>query len=111
MEPYKLSVALVLAGLAAVAAAQPDNLQGGVQAGTQAQAIAACKGRSSGASCNYVGSGNQTLSGTCFAPQGENLPLACRTDLAAKGAGGQGVGARGTQGQSGTATGGLEGGY
>jgi hypothetical protein len=111
MKPYELFVALILAGLATVAAAQPDNLQGGGQAGPPPQAIAACKDRSSGASCSFVGRENQTLSGTCFAPPGENHLLACRPDRAAKGTGGKGVGAQGAEGQSGAATGGLEGGY
>jgi hypothetical protein len=106
MKPDRLFVALVLAGLSAVTAAQPDNPQGEGQAGTPAQAMDACKGRSSGASCSFVGRENQTLTGTCVAPPGENHPLACRPDRAAKGEGGQGAG-----GQSGTATGGMEGGY
>jgi hypothetical protein len=111
MKPDRLFVALILAGLATIAAAQPDDLKGGGQAGPPPQAIAACKGSSSGASCSFVGRENQTLSGVCFAPPGENHPLACRPDGAAKGEGGKGAGAQGSQGQSGTATGGLDGGY
>jgi hypothetical protein len=136
MKPSKFFAALILAGMTAVAAAQPDNLQGGGQAGPvmdgqgrsdmspgmgssgglhphgpPPQAIAACKDRSSGASCSFVGRENQIRSGTCFAPPGENHPLACRPDQAAKNAGGQGMGAQASGGQRGTATGGLEGGY
>ncbi|MFI4941392.1 MAG: hypothetical protein ACHP7O_13770 [Burkholderiales bacterium] len=117
MRPSKLFVALVLAGVTAVAVAQPDDSQGGGQAGPvmdgkvgsdmgpgmgsgggqhphgpPPQAIAACKDKSSGASCSFVGRENQTRSGTCFAPPGENHPLACRPDRAAKDAGGQGMG-------------------
>ena len=111
MKPDYIFVALILAGLTTAAAAQPDDPQGGGQADTPAQAIAACKDRSSGASCSFVGRDKQTLSGTCFAPPGETHPLACRPDSTAKGEGGKGAGAQGAQGQSGTATGGLDGGY
>jgi hypothetical protein len=135
MKPSKLFAALILAGLTTAAAAEPDNLQGGGQTGQvmdgqsgpdkspgmgpgsgqhphgpPTQAIAACKDRSSGASCSFVGRENQTLSGTCFSP-GENHALACRPDRAAQGAGGRGMGAQGLEGQSGTAAGGLDGGY
>lgn len=136
MKPNKFFAALFLAGLTAAAAAQPDNLQGGGRAGPvmdgqggsdmnpgmgpgggqqphgpPPQAIAACKDKSSGASCSFVGRENQTRSGTCFAPPGENHPLACRPDRAAKDAGGQSMGGQGSEGQRGSAMGGLEGGY
>lgn len=132
MRPSKLFAVLVLAGVTAVAVAQPDDFQGGGQAGPvmdgkggsdvdpgggqhphgpPPQAIAACKDKSSGASCSFVGRENQTRSGNCFAPPGENHPLACRPDRTAKDAGGQGMGGQGSEGQRGSATGGMEGGY
>ena len=130
MKPSKLFVALILAGMTTAASAQPNDSQGGGQGNTvmdgrggsdmgpgggqhphgpPPQAIDACKDKSSGASCSFVGRENQTVSGSCFAPPGENHPLACRPDRGAKGAGGQG--GKESGGQRGPGMDGLEGGY
>lgn len=121
MKPSKFFLALVFAAASALAAAQPGNPQGGGEAGPvmdgnggsdmdqgmgsgggqhphgpPPQAIAACKEKSSGASCSFVGRENQSRSGTCFAPPGGNHPLACRPVRAAKDARGQGMGGQGS---------------
>jgi hypothetical protein len=132
MKPSKLFLALIVAGMTTVAVAQPNNSQGGGQGSTvmdgkgesntgpsggqrphgpPPQAIAACKDKSSGASCSFAGRENQTLSGTCFAPPGENHPLACRPDQGAKVTGGQGKGGQESGGQRAPEMGGKEGGY
>jgi hypothetical protein len=68
--------------------AQPgSNMQGkdGRPGAPPDEAIAACQGKQSGASCSFTGRRGETLSGTCFAPPAAQSsgntgtpPLACR---------------------------------
>lgn len=74
----------------------------GHRRGPPPEAIAACKGKASGAACSFTGRRGEALSGTCFAPppraesgtggQAESPPLACRPQRSGQrgGAGGQG---------------------
>lgn len=98
MKYRYLLAALILAGLSSIASAQMYNQSGGNNAqggsgsgngvagggerphGPPPQAIAACKGLASGAACTFQGRENKALSGTCFAPPGDNHPLACRPE-------------------------------
>ena len=98
----KLLVALILAGMTAMATAQTNNPpagsngQGGGQGGRKGpppQAIAACQGLSSGAPCSFVGRHNNSLTETCFTPDSSH-PLACRPAQGAKHQGGQDSGAQ-----------------
>ncbi len=80
--------------------------------GPPPEAIAACKGLASAATCSFVGRQGQKLSGTCFKPpaggQGKpagqsEMSLACRPDRGGPGADGKGPppdGAKGTGGKS-----------
>lgn len=108
-------LAVLLAGLAALAGAQSNSPPSGSQAtspadksgsprrGPPPEAIAACKGKASGAACTFVDRENAKLTGTRFAPpphptgkapgqmdakptdgQG-GLPLACRPTRGAPG--------------------------
>jgi hypothetical protein len=90
MKNSKFIAALVLAGITAVATAQTNsppnggNGQGGGQGsgerrGPPPQAIEACKGKSSGAPCSFVGHNNNEPTGTCFSPNTDH-PLACRPE-------------------------------
>ena len=99
MKKSKLLVAVILAGMTFMATAQTNNPsngrngQGGGQGGGQRrgppeQAIAACQGKSSGAACSFVGRHNNSLTGTCFAPN-TNHALACRPAQGARQQGGQ----------------------
>lgn len=110
MKNSKLLVALVLAGMAAMATAQTNNFSGGGngQGGGQGdggkkastpQAIAACHGKSSGASCSFVGRNNNSLSGRCFTPNADR-PLGCRPAQGTKHQRGQGDGQGGGQGRN-----------
>ena len=81
------------------------------------EALAACDGKASGASCSFTGRQGEALTGTCFAPKmngqnsaGQNssgdqasLPLACRPAHGAPGEQGmgqtRGVEQQGSQGQ------------
>jgi hypothetical protein len=58
---------------------QPSNsgVEGGARRGPPPEALNACRGMSSGASCHFADREDQPLDGTCFAPE-SNLPLACR---------------------------------
>lgn len=122
MKTRKMLLTLLLAGLATSLAAQtgpaqgnyrqpPGNNQnaqgmppggpggdGGQHRGPPPEAIAACKGKVSGAACNFVGRQGETLSGTCFTPPSDawqqgmnnapaqgNRPAACRPDRGAPG--------------------------
>jgi len=104
MKYSKLFTAFILIALSSIATAQMNNQpggngQGGVQGmgsgggerphGPPPQAIAACNGLVSGAACTFQGRENKTLSGTCFAPPGNNHPLACRPEHAGQNMGGQ----------------------
>jgi hypothetical protein len=104
MKYRHLIAVLILAGLSSVATAQMQNQNGGNNGqggpgmgqgggerphGPPPQAIAACNGKASGASCTFQGRENKTLTGTCFAPPGDNHPLACRPEHGGQNRGGQ----------------------
>lgn len=115
MKYRYLIAAIILAGLSSIATAQMhnqsggNNAQGGAQGGSGSgnsgagggdrphgpppQAIAACNGLASGAACTFQGRENKTLNGTCFAPPGNNHPLACRPEHGGQNMGGQNRGA------------------
>lgn len=114
MKYSKLMAALVLIALSSIATAQMQNQPGGnnAQGGSQGghgmgqggaehphgpppQAIAACNGLASGATCSFQGRENKTVSGTCFAPPGNNHPLACRPEHGGQNRGGQQPGGQG----------------
>jgi hypothetical protein len=124
MKYSKLMAALVLIALSSIAAAQMNNQPGGnngqgsEQGGAQGgqgmgssggerphgpppQAIAACNGLASGATCNFQGHENKTVSGTCFAPPGNNHPLACKPEGGGQNGGGQNMGGHQPSGQGG----------
>jgi hypothetical protein len=100
----KLLEALILAGMTTMATAQTnptngENAQGGGQGGSERrgpppQAIEACKGKSSGAPCSFVGHNNNQRTGTCFSPNADRS-LACRPAGAGNHHGGQGQGTGG----------------
>jgi len=124
MKTRSMLLALMLAGLATSLAAQTGPAQGnyrqptgnnqngqgmgpggpggdgGQHQGPPPEAIAACKGKASGAACNFVGRQGERLTGTCFtpppgaehgpagmsnAPAQGNRPPACRPDRGAPG--------------------------
>lgn len=71
----------------------PGGGQGGQPPGPPPEAIAACQGKASGASCSFVGRQGETLGGTCFTPPARQAagnsgttgtqitpPIACRPD-------------------------------
>lgn len=64
-----LLMALTLTG-ACLAQAQPSSDGAGAppRGGPPPEAIAACKGKTSGASCSFTGRQNETLNGTCDSP-------------------------------------------
>jgi hypothetical protein len=115
MSMKKISIALLLTGFAAGAYAQNSPMQsggqgmnsgsqnGGQRQGPPPQAIDACKGKASGASCSFTGRQNNQVAGNCFSPpprqtgsstgnqgassgQGER-PMACRPELGGQGGG------------------------
>lgn len=123
MKQSILVAAFVLAGISTVAAAQSMNpggqmngqgmngqgmgnmsgqgMGGGHHRGPPPEAIAACKGKSSGDDCSFTGRNSQNITGTCFAPpssgqQGSGgqgaRPLACRPANMGPGMGGGGMG-------------------
>lgn len=66
--PFWLPIAWAL-GTASLAQAQPSDGGGAPpRGGPPAEAVAACKGKTSGASCSFTGRQNETLSGTCDSP-------------------------------------------
>ena len=78
--------------------------------GPPPEAIAACKGLASAASCSFIGRQGQKMSGTCFKPpaggQGKpagqsEKPLACRPDRGGPGAEGKGPPPDGANGAGG----------
>jgi len=88
--PFWLPLALALSG-ASLAQAQPTDGGGAPpRGGPPAESVAACKGKTSGASCSFTGRQNETLSGTCDSPpdgppgnsssssSGTSTVLACR---------------------------------
>ena len=106
----KLLVTLILAGITTMATAQTnppagENRQGGGQGGGERrgpppQAIEACKGKASGATCSFVGRNNAERTGTCFSPDAGH-PLACRPPREGNHQGGQGGQGNGGQGSGG----------
>jgi hypothetical protein len=72
MKALSVSVAITLFALTAPLAAQDGPPPGG---GPPREALAACSGRSEGASCSFQGRGGESVSGTCGAPP--DRPLAC----------------------------------
>ena len=114
MKYSKLIAVLVLIGLSSIAIAQMNNQpggngQGGAQGvgsggsdrphGPPPQAIAACNGLASGTACTFQGRENKAVSGTCFAPPGNNQPLACRPEYGGQNMGGQNRGGQNRGGQ------------
>jgi len=66
--PFWLPIVLAL-GSASLAHAQPTDGGGAPpRGGPPAEAVAACQGKASGATCSFTGRQNETLSGTCDAP-------------------------------------------
>lgn len=63
--------------------------QQGKRRGPPPEALAACKGKSSGAECSFQSPRGDNVSGTCFAPKSD-LPLGCRPSHAPGGAQGSG---------------------
>jgi hypothetical protein len=67
-----ISITLLLAGFASGAFAQNSTPQSGDMTGQRRgpppQAIAACKNKTVGDACNFVGRRNNPLTGTCFSP-------------------------------------------
>ena len=88
METTRILLGAALTALTITAHAQPGSgMQGkdGRPGAPPAEAIAACQGKQSNATCNFAGLRGETLSGTCFAPPAEQAsgnkgtpPLACR---------------------------------
>lgn len=70
-------VVLLLAGLATTACARPGG-DGGSDGrrGPPPEAITACEGKSINDSCSFTGRRDDTIEGTCIAPQGVD-ELAC----------------------------------
>ena len=66
----------------------------GPHGGPPPEALDACKGKTSGATCAFNNRRNEKMNGTCFAPPAgqpgatAKLPLACRPDQAGMGPGG-----------------------
>lgn len=58
---------------------QPSDNQSqqGKRRGPPPEALAACKGKSSGAECSFQSPRGDNVSGTCFAPKSD-LPLGCK---------------------------------
>jgi len=106
MKPRNLHLAALLAGAFLALGAQPGMAQtgGGSQGtpggqdrpagqrppGPPAEAIAACQGKASGATCSFTGRRNDTVSGTCFAPPAGGPGGAGGANAAASGASAQG---------------------
>lgn len=71
--PLRLPLAMVLALAGHLVQAQPSSSEDGQRpprGGPPAEAIAACKGKASGASCSFTGRQNETVSGSCDSPPG-----------------------------------------
>ena len=93
MRVRGISLGILLIGFAASVCAQGGGER---PHGPPPEAIAACKGVVSAATCSFVGRQGEKMSGTCFKPsvggqgkpagQGE-MPLACRPDRRGPGAG------------------------
>lgn len=66
--PIWLPIALSLACIGAAQAQPADGGGAPPRGGPPAEAVAACKGKTSGASCSFTGRQNETLSGTCDSP-------------------------------------------
>lgn len=115
MNLRHVCIALLLAGVALGANAQNSGPSEGSGPGGQGQgmepgggggdqqhrrpppeALDACQGKASGAACSFTGRRDETVSGTCFAPQSD-LPLACRP---AQRGGGKGQVGTGSSGQA-----------
>jgi hypothetical protein len=58
---------------------QPSDNQSqqGKRRGPPPEALAACKGKASGAECSFQSPRGDNVSGTCFAPKSD-LPLGCK---------------------------------
>jgi len=88
MRQRRLVAALTLYAMATLAIAQTNspseggNGQGAGEHrhGPPPAAIDACKGKTSGATCSFIGHENKSRTGTCFAPPSGNVPLACRPE-------------------------------
>lgn len=71
--PHHLPLCMLLALAAHLAQAQPSSSEDGQRpprGGPPPEAVAACKGKASGASCSFSGRQNETVSGTCDSPSG-----------------------------------------
>lgn len=66
--PNWLPMAIGMACASAVQAQPTDGSGGPPRGGPPAEAVAACKGKTSGASCSFTGRQNETLIGTCDSP-------------------------------------------
>ena len=110
-----LAVLIISAGFASISIAEPNNSEGGAighndsrmndqrqgghggqngpRRGPPPAAIDACKGKSAGVQCSFIGRNSQTRTGTCFAPPSSGqswMPLACRPAQGGSETGGQG---------------------
>ena len=100
MKQKSLVLALILSAITTLTTAQTSNpteggngqANGEHRYGPPPAAIDACKGKTSGTACSFVGRENKTRTGTCFAPPSGNFPLACRPDRNAQGMRGDGKG-------------------
>lgn len=70
-------LAFAALALTALPALAQDHPRGGPGHGPPPEALAACRGRSRGASCTVTPPNGRAMSGTCDSPS-DDLPLACR---------------------------------
>ena len=54
-----------------------SSKEGGERRGPPKEAVSACEGEKSGATCSFSGREGREVAGSCWAPN-ESLPLACK---------------------------------